>query len=103
MKCEDDTIMEVKCVQNTKFTKLEEKLILQYELVTTEAYFSENFDEYVYSLLIVLYDDGISVESKFVYDISRDFERAWDILNSLAKGAVMPATAIDIIYDILAN
>lgn len=79
------------------------KVILRYMLMCTPDFQVFSADEGcdVFSALILLCDDGVVCESKFIYDITRSESAAHRIMKLLSEAGVTPAAADDIISEIL--
>lgn len=57
----------------------------------------------VYSILILLFEEGEYAGNDFIYDAARDEREAGMICSQLSGYGVTPATARDIIEDIIAG
>jgi len=77
-------------------------IVLRYMSVCTPDFTGE-FDGYagIYSALIILNEDGVDVETKFIYDIARNDKEAYRIMRLLSDNGVTPDTAEEIITEIL--
>lgn len=78
-------------------------IILRYMLICTPDFkvFGAEESGDVFSALILMCDDGVVCESKFIFDITRSESEARRIMSLLSEAGVTPATADDIIGDIL--
>jgi hypothetical protein len=78
-----------------------ENIVLRYISVCTPDFMRCGEDGNVYSALIILNEDGVDIETSFIYDISRNGEEAFRIMKLLSDNGVTPDTATEIIGDIL--
>jgi hypothetical protein len=78
-----------------------QNMVLRYISVCTPDFMKCGEDGNVYSALIILNEDGMDTETKFIYDISRNGEEAVRIMKLLSDNGVTPDTAAEIIGDIL--
>jgi hypothetical protein len=77
-------------------------IVLDYKLILTDGPDCDMFDEsYVYSVLIIQNEGGVTTEYEFLYDIARDEKTAVAILDTLVYNNVMPANARDVLADCL--
>lgn len=72
-------------------------LEISYHLILT--YDRNQKEEKVYSILLVLKDSYFKIETAFAYDVSRNYEEAWQLIQKLHKGKVTPTTLFDILED----
>lgn len=78
------------------------KFYLQYMVVCSEDPLMKGKElSRVYSLIIIESSQVHGRESAFVYDISRDRERAEQIAALLCKETVMPCTVYEVLDEIL--
>jgi hypothetical protein len=75
--------------------------VIRYISICTPCFDSAKIYGNVYSAIIILNEDGIDTETKFIYDIARDEDDAYRIMKLLSANGVTPDTASDVIYDIL--
>lgn len=75
---------------------------LDYTLVENDRCIYDSIDgEKVFSLLILQYENGVCTDYSFLYDISRDEERAKEILSLMKDNGVMPINSVDVLKDCL--
>ena len=77
-------------------------IYLQYTVFATHAPILTD-DRYstVYSLLVVKSTDLDDTESFFMYDITRSYDEAQRLLNTLEHNTVTPCTAAEILEEII--
>lgn len=82
--------------------RIDRNIALRYMSVCTPD-FTGDVDGYtgVYSALIILNEDDVDVETKFIYDIARNGQEAYRIMKLLSDNGVTPDTAEEIITEIL--
>lgn len=78
-----------------------QNIVLRYISVCTPDFIRCSENGNVYSALIILNEDGVDIETSFIYDISRNGEEAYRIMKLLSDNGVTPDTAAEIIGDIL--
>lgn len=83
--------------------QINQNIVLRYMSVCTPEFkiFGVYGDESVYSALIILNENGVDIETKFIYDISRNGNEAYRIMKLLSDNGVTPDTATEIIDDII--
>ena len=74
---------------------------LQYRIVITPDPCIKNQYNQIFSLLTVKINSDGSTETKFVYDISRTREKAFNIMRLLAENTVTPICILDVLEDLL--
>lgn len=82
--------------------RIDRNIVLRYMSVYTPDFAGE-VDGYtgIYSALIILSEDDVDVETKFIYDIARNDKDTYRIMRLLSDNGVTPDTAEDIITEIL--
>ena len=88
-------------LEKTREISLNKRAVLDYSLIVTEGRKHDLFGGSVFSVLVLLIENGITVDYEFVYDISRDEEKAVAILETLVYNNVMPGNVSDVVADIL--
>lgn len=88
-------------LEKTREISLNKRAVLDYSLIVTEEREHDLFGGSVFSVLVLLIENGITVDYEFVYDISRDEEKAVAILETLVYNNVMPGNVSDVVADIL--
>ncbi len=75
------------------------KIVLRYKSICTLDDSNPNADQNkkVYSALIIFNEDGVDIETKFIYDVARTEEEMNRIMKILSRVGVTPETAEDII------
>ncbi len=77
-------------------------IYLQYVILCTEEpHLSDTLLNKVYSLLVIKTDDTYENESVFVYDVSRNADRALEIARVMCQNTVTPCTVTEVLDDIL--
>ncbi|MBR5516248.1 MAG: hypothetical protein IKU52_08610 [Clostridia bacterium] len=76
---------------------------LQYKMICTRDPFRDNDpgEDKVYSIVILKLKEYCIAESFFMYDISRNLEKALGILNCLQRNAVTPCIAENVLQDLI--
>lgn len=80
---------------------INQNTVLRYMSVRTPYFMRCGENGNVYSALIILNEDGVDIETSFIYDISRNVEETYRIMKLLSDNGVTPDTAAEIIGDIL--
>ena len=88
-------------LEKTREISLNKRAVIDYSLIVTEGREHDLFGGSVFSVLVLLIENGITVDYEFVYDISRDEEKAVAILETLVYNNVMPGNVSDVVADIL--
>lgn len=80
-----------------------QNIVLRYLSVCTPDFkhFGADINNNVYSALIIRNENGVDIETKFIYDIARTGEEAYRIMKLLSDNGVTPDTAAEITDDIL--
>jgi hypothetical protein len=81
--------------------RIDHNTVLRYMSVCTPDFPVYGYNNDVYSALILLNEDGVDTETKFIYDISRDGAEAHRIMKLLSENGVTPDTAVEILTEIL--
>ncbi|MHB1153728.1 MAG: hypothetical protein ACYCWE_03050 [Eubacteriales bacterium] len=83
--------------------RVNQNIVLRYLSVCTPDFkvFGADVNNNVYSALIILNENGVDIETKFIYDIARNGEESYRIMKLLSDNGVTPDTAVEILDELL--
>ncbi len=98
----NDTFLTISNRNNYKNDSCE-NFYIEYKVIKTQDINQSDLYKNIYSVLIILYENNIIAENKFICDITRDESTAVHICELLAAGTVFPYNAEEVLYDFLGN
>ncbi len=83
--------------------RVNQNIVLRYLSVCTPDFklFGADANNDVYSALIILSENGVDIETKFIYDIARTDDESYRIMKLLSDNGVTPDTAAEILDELL--